>query len=103
MAGEPSAQQCNIQDIVRVVVDNFNSLPPPLVLDELNCCFQISHGAQNFQPHVESQPNSMPTASTNTNDSNRRYRQFKIITMVCKLHVDKKKTNTAFLGSLWYY
>ena len=63
MAGECSSQpSINIQDIVRAVVDNFNSLPSrssinnptssaSTIVDELNRCFQIPRGAQ---PHVES-------------------------------------------------
>ena len=62
MAGEASSCQYNIQDIVRAVMDNFNSLPPrsnanPMetssattssttIVDELNRSFQIPRGAR---------------------------------------------------------
>ena len=87
MASEQNSRQCNnIQDIVRAVVNNFNSLPPrsstnstsngiatasstalTTVVGELNRCFQIPPGAQTFQPPVENQPNSRPSALTTTN------------------------------------
>ena len=90
LAGESSSHQYNIQDIVRAVVDNFNSLPSrsstnttsnstasstasSTVVGELNRCFQIPRGAQTFQSRVESQPNSRPIASANTNDLNRHF------------------------------
>ena len=77
MAGERSSQQSiNIQDIVRAVVDNFNTLPsrsinnstssatsltasrPSTTIgDELNRCFQI--------PRSKSHPNSQPLSQPN--------------------------------------
>ena len=83
MAGEQNSRQCNnIQDIVRAVVNNFNSsstnstssglaiassTASTTVDSELNRCFQIPWGTQTFQPPVENQSDSRPSALATTN------------------------------------